>query len=214
MSAKNVAPRFTTEVLDWSAWIAPLDLERADADQLAVLEESGPHAKASQYYRLLLRDAPALRQRSALYNAIMYGATGLRRADRELGAAIESIFNGCVYCTSVHARSYLQFAKRPEIVEALFAHGVEAALPPRETAIAEFVVALARSPPQAEARHLAALREAGLSEAETFDLLNAVGDIRLGQPVDAIAGRAQNRLWTIAECPNPKPPPRPKRSAF
>jgi len=144
----------------------------------------------------------------------MYGATGLRRADRELGAAIESIFNGCVYCTSVHARSYLQFAKRPEIVEALFAHGVEAALPPRETAIAEFVVALARSPPQAEARHLAALREAGLSEAETFDLLNAVGDIRLGQPVDAIAGRAQNRLWTIAECPNPKPPPRPKRSAF
>ena len=53
---------------------------------------------------LSLRDAPALRERSALFNAIMYGQGGLPRAERELGAAVESILNGRVYCTSVHAR--------------------------------------------------------------------------------------------------------------
>ena len=174
MTAAAIASRFTTDVLDWSAWIAPLDLSDADADQLAVLEDSGPQARTSQYYHLLLRDAPALRQRSLLYNAIMYGATGLRRADRELGAAVESIFNGCVYCTSVHARFYLQLAKRSEIVEALFEHGAQATLPAREKAIADFAVALAKSPPQAGTRHISALREAGLSDAEIVDLLNAV----------------------------------------
>jgi alkylhydroperoxidase family enzyme len=52
---------------------------------------------------LSLHDAPALRKCSALFNAIMYGQGGLPRAARELGATVESILNGCVYCTSVHS---------------------------------------------------------------------------------------------------------------
>ncbi len=110
---------FTTDVLDWSAWIEPVRLEDASADQLAVLEESGPHARGSQYYHLLLHDASALRERSKLFNAIMYGAKGLRRADRELGATVESIENGCIYCTSAHARFYQQLAKKPEGLESV-----------------------------------------------------------------------------------------------
>jgi len=166
--------RFTTDVLDWSAWVTPVDLAQATEDQLKALEESGPHARASQYYHLLLHDAPALRERSALYNAIMFGAKGLARADRELGATVESIENGCVYCTSVHARFYLQLAKRDEVIAALFADGAKAQLPAREQAIADFSAALGATPPTAGPAHLAALRAQGFSDEEIFDLANAV----------------------------------------
>jgi uncharacterized peroxidase-related enzyme len=182
---------FTTDVLDWAAWVGPVDLATATADQLAVLDESGPHAKTSQYYHLLLHDAAALRERSALFNAIMYGAHGLPRADRELGATVESIVNGCVYCTSVHARFYAQLAKRPDVIERLFADGMDANLEPRQRAIADFSAKLAQTPPKAGAEEVRALRNVGLSDAEIADLANAVAMfawanrlmLTLGEPV-------------------------------
>ena len=168
------ARAFTTEVLDWAPWIAPVDISKATADQLTVLEESGPHARTSLYYHLLLHDAPALRERSQLFNAIMYGPKGLPRAERELGATVESILNGCVYCTSVHARFYVQLAKRPDVIERLFADGVEAELEPRLRAIADFSAKLAQTPPSAGAAEIRALRDAGLSDSDIADLANAV----------------------------------------
>jgi uncharacterized peroxidase-related enzyme len=174
MSAHVTKGGFTTEVLDWAAWIKPVDITTASEEQLAVLEESGPHAKTSQYYHLLLHDAPVLRERSRLFNAIMYGSEGLPRAERELGAAVESILNGCVYCTSVHARFYLQLAKRPATIEGLFEQGLQAQLEPRERAIADFSAALAQTPPAAGKAHIHALREVGLSDEDIADLANSV----------------------------------------
>ena len=170
MSNRN----FTTDVLDWDAWITPVDLSTATPEQLVVLDESGPHARTSQYYHLLLHDAPALRERSALFNAIMYGQGGLPRADRELGATVESILNGCVYCTSVHARFYVQLTKRPVVIDRLFADGVGAELEPRQRAIADFSAKLAQTPPQAGAAEIRALRSAGLSDSDIADLADAV----------------------------------------
>jgi uncharacterized peroxidase-related enzyme len=185
--------RFTTEVLDWAAWIAPVDLTDATPEQNAALEASGPHARTSQYYHLLLHDPAALRERSLLFNAIMFGAKGLARADRELGATVESIENGCVYCTSVHARFYLQLGKRPEVIEALFQHGAVATLPPRERAIADFAAALGATPPRPTSAQILALRTQNFSDGEIFDLANAVAMfawanrlmLTLGEPVRA-----------------------------
>jgi uncharacterized peroxidase-related enzyme len=184
-------PHFTADVLDWAAWVAPVDLAEATPEQQAALEASGPHAKTSQYYHLLLHDPSALRERSLLFNAIMYGAKGLARADRELGAAVESIENGCIYCTSVHARFYLQLAKREEVIAALFEHGVAAPLGPRERAIADFAAALGATPPAPAPAHLSALRAQGFSDEEIFDLANAVAMfawanrlmLSLGEPI-------------------------------
>ena len=123
---------------------------------------------------LSLHDAPALRKRSALFNAIMYGQGGRPRAERELGAAVESILNGCVYCTSVHARFYIQVAKRPDVIDRLFADGVGAELEPRQRAIADFSAKLAQTPPQAGTAEIRALRNAGLTDSDIVDLADAV----------------------------------------
>jgi uncharacterized peroxidase-related enzyme len=187
------ASRFTTEALDWAAWIAPVDLTNATPEQNAALEASGPHARTSQYYHLLLHDPAALRERSLLFNAIMFGAKGLARADRELGATVESIENGCVYCTSVHARFYIQLGKRSEVIDALFKDGAAATLPPRERAIADFAAALGATPPKPTSAQILALRAQNFSDEEIFDLANAVAMfawanrlmLTLGEPVRA-----------------------------
>ena len=122
---------------------------------------------------LSLHDAPALHERSALFNAIMYGQGGRPRAERELGAAVESILNGCVYCASVHARFYI-LAKRPDVIDRLFADGIDAELEPRQRAVADFSAKLALTPPQAGAVEIQALRSADLSDSDIADLADAV----------------------------------------
>ncbi len=164
---------FTADPVEWSAWLDPIALETATPEQIAVLEESTPTAKTSPYYLLLVRDVDVLRERSRLYNAIMYGSRGLPRADRELAAVAVSRVNGCVYCASVHIQRYIQLTKRPEIMQRLIDEGVETELPPRERAIVDFAVKLTRTPPTLTAADLKPLRQLGLTDQEILDLTHA-----------------------------------------
>jgi len=164
---------FTADPVEWSAWLDPIALETATPEQIAVLEESTPTAKSSPYYLLLVRDVDVLRERSRLYNAIMYGPRGLPRADRELAAVAVSRVNGCVYCASVHIQRYIQLTKRPEIMQRLIDEGVEAELPPRERAIVDFAVKLTRTPSTLTAADLQPLRQLGLTDHEILDLTHA-----------------------------------------
>jgi len=165
--------KFTADPVDWRAWLAPITLETATPEQVAVLEESTPTAKTSPYYLLLVRDVDVLRERSRLYNAIMYGPRGLPRADRELAAVAVSRVNGCVYCASVHIQRYIQLTKRPEIMQRLIDEGVEAELPPRERAIVDFAVKLTRTPSALTSDDLKPLRQLGLTDQEILDLTHA-----------------------------------------
>lgn len=165
--------KFTADPVEWRAWLDPIALATATPEQIAVLEESTPTAKTSPYYLLLVRDVDVLRERSRLYNAIMYGPRGLPRADRELAAVAVSRVNGCVYCASVHIQRYIQLTKRPEVMQRLIDEGVETALPPRERAIVDFAVKLTRTPPTLTAEDLEPLRQLGLTDPEILDLAHA-----------------------------------------
>src|SRR5436305_219449 len=82
--------------------------------------------------------AVLLRQRSPLYNAIMFGARGLPRAYRELGAVTASRINGCSYCAAVHAKRFIELTKQPEVMQRLQDDGVEASLDPRLEAMVAY----------------------------------------------------------------------------
>ncbi len=184
---------WTAASLDWQAWLPTLDLADATDAQLAVLEESTPTAKQSPYYLLLVQEVEILRERSKLYNAIMYGPRGLRRADRELGALAVSRVNGCVFCASVHAQRYTQLARQPEVVERIFADGVAAALDARQRAVVDYASKLTRQPAQMGVADLEPLRQAGLEDGEILDLTNAV----------AVFAWANRLMLTLGE-PAPK----------
>jgi len=165
---------FTIDPVDWVAWLETVDLATATPEQIAVLEESTPTAKTSPYYLLLVHDVDALRERSRLFNAVMYGPRGLARADRELASVAVSRVNGCVYCAAVHAQRYAQLTKQPEVIQRILDEGVTTELEPRARAIVDYSVKLTETPNQTTAADLAPLRAAGLTDLEILDLTHVV----------------------------------------
>jgi uncharacterized peroxidase-related enzyme len=182
---------FTNETLEWDAWLDVVDVERATPEQIAVLEESHPKAKVSDYYLFLVHQPEILRQRSAAFNAIMYAPGGLPRAERELATTVVSRLNGCVYCASVHAQRFEQLAKRNDVIRQVFDDPRAAGTTEREKAIARFSIALTEKPDAVDAAQLRALREAGLDDAEILDLIHSIAIfawanrlmLNLGEPV-------------------------------
>ncbi len=171
----NIPQRdFTMDPVDWVAWLDTVDLADATPEQMAVLEESTPTAKTSPYYLLLIHDVAVLRERSRLFNAVMYGQKGLSRADRELASVAVSRINGCVYCASVHGQRFAQLTKQPEIIQRIFDEGVETELNARQRAIVDYSVKLTRAPHATSAANLAPLREIGLTDLEILDLTHVV----------------------------------------
>jgi uncharacterized peroxidase-related enzyme len=164
---------FTNETLQWRSWLSPLDVAQATPLQQAVLDESHPQARTSAYYLTLIHQPLMLRHRSAAYNAIMYAAGGAPRAERELGAMVVSVTNGCVYCTSVHAQRFAQLARRHDTVEQVFRNPATAGTDARERAIARFAQALTLRPQALSALDVLPLRGLGLSAEQILDVLHA-----------------------------------------
>ncbi|AOY93905.1 alkylhydroperoxidase [Cupriavidus sp. USMAA2-4] len=182
---------FTNEVLDWKAWLDVVALERATPEQIAVLEESHPKAKVSDYYLFLVHQPEILRQRSTAFNAIMYAPGGMPRAERELASTVVSRLNGCVYCASVHAQRFEQLAKRNDAIVQVFEDPRTAGTSAREQAISAFSIALTERPDRVGADDLVPLRQAGIGEAEILDLVHSIAIfawanrlmLNLGEPV-------------------------------
>ncbi|WP_417221287.1 CMD domain protein [Achromobacter spanius] len=187
---------FTNEVLEWKAWLDVVNVDTATPEQVAVLEESHPKAKVSDYYLFLVHQPEILRQRSTAFNAIMYAPGGLSRAERELGSTVVSRVNGCVYCASVHAQRFEQLAKRNEVIAQVFEDPYTAGTSARELAIAQFSIQITEAQADVNANSIQALKDAGLSEGEVLDLLHSDAIfawanrlmLNLGEPVFATVG--------------------------
>lgn len=191
MSETYTIEGFTNATLDWKAWLDVVDVNAATADQIAVLEESHPKAKVSDYYLLLVHQPEILRQRSAAFNAIMYAPGGLSRAERELASAVVSRINGCVFCASVHAQRFEQLAKRSDVIKQVFQNPYTAGTNDRERAIVQFSIQLTLKPNDVDAEQIQALKDVGLNEGEILDLIHAIAIfawanrlmLNLGEPV-------------------------------
>jgi uncharacterized peroxidase-related enzyme len=162
---------FTATVPYWRPRVTPIKLEDATPDQLEALKVTPSNTKVSEYVLVLARDSETLRERTPLFNAIMYNRGGLSRAERELGAVGASIINRCLYCAAVHASRYNQLAKDITVIERIFADGEDAELNPRQRAIFRFSVKLSKSPPDVSKADMETLKAAGLGPNEVLDLV-------------------------------------------
>jgi uncharacterized peroxidase-related enzyme len=184
---------FTNATLGWKAWLDVVSLDAATPEQIAVLEESHPQAKVSDYYLFLVHQPEILKQRSVAVNAIMYAPGGMPRAERELGATVVSRINGCVYCASVHAQRFEQLAKRTDAVIEVFTDPHMAGTSERERAIVQFSIELTSHPERVSPASIQALKNVGLTELEILDLMHSVAIfawanrlmLNLGEPIFA-----------------------------
>lgn len=165
---------FTRGELEWSPWITPVAAEAVSEEQRQALQITPSSRPIGAYSLVLAHDPGTLAERSPLYNGIMFGALGLPRADRELGAVATSQVNGCSYCAAVHAKRFVELSKQPAVIDNLYAQGLQAPLDPRRKAIVDFSAKLARDPVAMEVSDLAPLRAQGLTDAEILDLVHAV----------------------------------------
>jgi uncharacterized peroxidase-related enzyme len=163
--------KFTLEAVEWDAWLAPVEPATATPAQRAALDAS-PQAN-SPYFRTLAHDVDSLAERSPLFHSVMYVPRGMKRAERELATVVVSIINGCVYCSSVHARRFVELTKQPEVIRALYDQGLDTPLPPRLRAIVDYAAKLTRAPAMMTVADLKPMREAGMDDLEILDLTNA-----------------------------------------
>jgi uncharacterized peroxidase-related enzyme len=186
---------FTADIPVWRPYVTPVSLETASEEQRESLKITPSNTKVSDYVLVLAHDPESLGARTPLFNGILYNRGGLSRAERELGAIGASIVNRCIYCAAVHASRFNQLTKEPAVTEAVFADGEAAALDPRRAAILRYAVRLSRTPSEAGAQDIAALREAGLDDAEILDLTLSA----------ALFGWANRLMHTLGEPVAPDP---------
>ncbi|RQO50464.1 alkylhydroperoxidase [Variovorax sp. KBW07] len=191
MTAPTRIKGFTNEVLSWKPWLDMVNVDSATPAQLAALDEMSPQARTSPYFLVLAHQPEILLQRSIAFNAIMFAPGGMPRAERELGATVESRVNGCVYCASVHAQRFEQLAKRNDVISQVFEEPSSAGTTPREKAIVAFSAKLGVEPDKVSADDIRGLKEVGLSELEILDLVHSVAlfawanrlMLNLGEPI-------------------------------
>lgn len=185
----NAVHEFTLQTLEWRPYIEPLELDRATADQRDALKVTPSNTKVSAYVLVLAHDPEILAARTPLFNEIMYGKGGLSRAERELGSLAASVVNHCVTCAAIHANRYIALAKKPEVVEAVYRDGPQAALAAREQAILDFSVKLTEAPDQLGPTDMQSLKAVGMDLLDILDLIHAT----------AIFGWANRLMHTLGE---------------
>ena len=191
MSAPIRIKGFTNEVLKWKPWLDTVNVDTATPEQLAALDEMSPQARTSPYFLVLAHQPEILLQRSIAFNAIMFAPGGMPRAERELGATVESRVNGCVYCASVHAQRFEQLARRNDVISQVFEEPAGAGTTEREKAIVDFSIRLGAEPDKVTADDVRKLKDVGLGELEILDLIHSVAIfawanrlmLNLGEPV-------------------------------
>lgn len=156
------------------------NLARAYAD---LLEKRGKVSNILQVHSL---NPDVMTRHLDLYMAIMFGPSGLSRAEREAIAVVVSATNECQYCVNHHAEALRRYLKSEEIMQTLIsADGLEV-LEPRLGNIVIHAEKLTSAPSAMTESDLDPLRAEGLSERDILDItltvayFNFVNRIALG----------------------------------
>ena len=98
-----------------------------------------------------------------------------RKLEREMVAVVVSSANRCFYCLVAHGQAVRALSGDPQLGEMLVMNYRVAPLSARQRAMLDFAWALTTAPWEVDAPHRAALRAAGLSYDEIFDLADVIG---------------------------------------
>ena len=125
----------------------------------------------SEYVLVLAHDPKTLKERTPLFNGIMYSRGGLSRPETELAAVAASVVNRCIYCAAVHSKRYNELTKDESVMERIFNQGEDSDLDPRQQAIVSFATKLSKCPSEAGKADVELLIENGLDMDEILDLV-------------------------------------------
>jgi uncharacterized peroxidase-related enzyme len=125
--------------------------------------------------RTFTRNQEKLRAFSQYYNTLMLAPSGLSKLEREMVAVVVSSANRCFYCLVAHGQAVRQLSGDPQLGEMLVMNYRVAKLSERQRAMLDFAWKLTTAPAEVDEPDREALRTAGLSQDEIFDLADVIG---------------------------------------
>lgn len=115
-------------------------------------------------------DEKKLRAFTDTYNDLMLGDSGLSKLEREMIAVAVSSINHCFYCLTAHGAAVRQLSGDPVLGEMMVMNFRAADLSPRLRAMLEFAVKLTEEPAKIVEEDRQALRDAGFSDRDIWDI--------------------------------------------
>jgi len=169
------------------SWIEEIEVSEADgklAEMYAALIKQ--RGKVSNILKVHSLNPDAMGEHLDLYMTMMFGKSGLSRAEREAIAIVVSANNDCQYCVSHHAEALKRYINDDQTLGMLMnADGLET-LEPRLSNIVRHAEKLTTAPGAMTESDLGELRAVDLTDKDILDLtlivayFNFVNRIALG----------------------------------
>ncbi|WP_353474699.1 peroxidase-related enzyme [Salipiger sp. H15] len=109
---------------------------------------------------------------TGLYNELMLADSGLTKLEREMIAVVVSSINRCFYCLTAHGAAVRELSGDPKLGEMLVMNWRVADLNHRQRAMLHFTEKMTRSSAEIAEYDREALRDAGFSERDIWDIVN------------------------------------------
>jgi uncharacterized peroxidase-related enzyme len=126
---------------------------------------------------------------------LMLGESGLSKAEREMIAVTVSAINHCHYCLTSHGAALRQRAKDPELGETVAQNWRAAGLEGRQKAMLGFAAKLTEAPDKIEEADRAALRRAGFSDRDIWDIAAVASFFNMSNRMAAATDMKPNREY-------------------
>ncbi len=120
---------------------------------------------------------------TAMYNDLMLADSALSKLEREMIAVVVSSVNRCFYCLTAHGAAVRQLSGNPELGELMVMNYRAADLTPRERAMLDFAWKLTESPEAVDEPDRQALRDAGFSDRDIWDIAAVAGFFNMSNRV-------------------------------
>jgi uncharacterized peroxidase-related enzyme len=137
-------------------------------------------------------DEKKLRAFTEMYNELMLGDSGLSKLEREMIAVAVSSVNHCYYCLTAHGAAVRKLSGHPALGEMMAMNYRAAELSPKQRAMLDFAVKLTETPDRVEEADRAALREAGFSDRDIWDIAATAAFFNMSNRVAAAVDMRPN----------------------
>lgn len=127
-----------------------------------------------------------------MYNDLMLADSGLSKLEREMIAVAVSAVNRCFYCLTAHGAAVRQLSGDPELGELMVMNHRVAELSPRHRAMLDFSVKLTERPAEILEGDRQALRDAGFSDRDIWDIAAVAAFFNMSNRVAAATDMRPN----------------------
>lgn len=148
----------------------------------------------------------------AMSDDLMLGDSGLSKLEREMIAVVVSATNRCHYCLVAHGAAVRKRSGDPALGEYMVMNYRAADLTPRHRAMLDFAWQLTSDPFAVGDADREALRAAGFSDRDIWDIAAVVGFFNMSNRVATATGMKPNEAytyWTRAPAATEAVAPRP-----